>query len=106
MQAPNVCLVVAHGWNIIEYLLLLSAPLVGGWWWGEHAVGSWENRPLRLSSRAWHAQGIHLWWVCVCGVWVGGVGGVCASVAGPAFLCLPVGGCGGGGVWLWIMVFS
>src|SRR5690606_41424191 len=41
---------------------------------------------------------------CVgCGL---GVCGVCASVAGPAFLCLPVGGCGGGGVWLWIMVFS
>ena len=45
--------------------------------------------------------GVRVWWVAG-----GGVGGVCASVAGPAFLCLPVGGCGGGGVWLWIMVFS
>src|SRR5690606_40266594 len=93
MQAPNVCLVVAHGWNIIEYLLLLSAPLVGGWWWGEHAVGSWENRPLRLSSRAWHAQGIHLWWVCVCGVWVGGVWGVCFCGRS----CIPVPACW----WVW-----
>jgi hypothetical protein len=47
MRMPSVCPVVAHGWNIIEYLPLLAA-LCGCGWWGEHAVGSWESRPLRL----------------------------------------------------------
>ena len=65
-----------------------------------------EQAPAALFSCPARAV-LTVWWVFVCGgLRVGGVGGVCASVAGPAFLCLPVGGCGGGGVWLWIMGFS
>ena len=133
MQAPNVCLVVAHGWNIIEYLLLLSAPLVGGWWWGEHAVGSWENRPLRLFSRVRHAR-CSLFGGCSCVVvcgWGVSVGCVLLWPVLHSCVCLLVGvgvgvsGCGswffhsgrehldiaivtlsllGRGLWLWCSV--
>ena len=86
--APFVCVVVAHGWNIIEFFLLLSG-LCAGWWWGKHAVGSWENRPPRPR-------------VMRLGCVVGGVG-VCGSPGRPcSWAPAVVGVCGwvsGGGSW-------
>ena len=92
--APLVCVVVAHGWNIIEFFLLLSG-LGAGWWWGRHAVGSWENRPLQPLFCAVRRP--------LCGWCVAGVVGVCGSPGRPCSraprLCGVCGWVSGGGSW-------
>ena len=83
MRMPSVCPVVAHGWNIIEYLPL---PKTLGWVSGGGAntlLGPGRAGPcgsfLVLED---HAP------LCVCGVWVWvGGGGVLVCLLVPA-LCL------------------
>ena len=65
MQAPFVCLVVAHGWNIIEDFL--AAAHWCGWWW--ERTRCWvlgEQAPAALFSCPARAV-LTVWWVCVCG---------------------------------------
>src|SRR5699024_660456 len=77
MQAPFVCLVVAHGWNIIEDFPA-AVHWCGRWWVQTRCWVLGEQAPAVDSS--WMSR----WWVCGCLLgrswscvllWVGCVGG-------------------------------
>ncbi len=91
MQAPFVCLVVAHGWNIIKEFPVAAHWC--GWWWVQ--TRCWvlgEQAPAALSCCCC---------TCLCVVvvrWGGGC--LCVSLAGPSHgsrcggVCGWVSGCG------------
>ena len=104
MRMPSVCPVVAHGWNIIEYLPLLVPPVWGVGGGANTLLGPGRAGPcgsfLVLED---HAP------LCVCvvfGCGWGVVGFWCVSSCRPCACCTSCWGCGGVGVWWWIMVFS
>src|SRR5699024_12002994 len=59
MQAPFVCLVVAHGWNIIEDFPA-AVHWCGRWWVQTRCWVLGEQAPAVDSS--WMSR----WWVCGC----------------------------------------